>query len=88
MENIDKIIDSYCRFSSMSDSTKLDFRDELKEDELRKKIIKLIEEHCEMGFKEWEKWSSEYDDFYPQFLQLLKIQQMDMLLGEYRIYLK
>ena len=88
MENIDKIIESYFRYFSMSDSTILDFRDELQEDELKKKIIKLIEEHCEIGFKEWEKWSSEYDNFYPQFLQLMKIQQMDMLLGEYRIYLK
>ena len=88
MENIDKIIESYFRYFSVTPSTKEDFRDELQEDELRKKIIKLIEEHCEMGFKEWEKWSSEYDDFYPQFLQLLKIQQMDVLLGDYRIYLK
>ena len=84
-KNLNDKINSYIHEMNISDSRIMDFRDELREDELKRKIIKLIEEHCEMGFREWEGWSDEYDENYPHFIQLMKIHQMDMLFGEYNI---
>jgi len=84
-KNLNDKINSYIHEMNISDSRIMDFRDELQESELKRKIIKLIVKHCEMGFKEWEKWSQEYDENYYHFIQLMKIYQMDMLFDEYNI---
>ena len=67
------------------------FSDEIKEEELNIKIINLIEEHCERGFKEWSKWGEEspYGDseYYPIFIKFLKQRFLKNLWESYQIRL-
>ena len=90
-ENYEEFIDEFCKNYDIVHDRYLDFRDELNEEELNIKIINLIEEHCEKGFKEWSKWGKEepYGDseYYPIFIRFLKQRFLKNLWNSYQIRL-
>tara|TARA_B110000881_G_C18304788_1_gene378872 strand:- start:296 stop:583 length:288 start_codon:yes stop_codon:yes gene_type:complete len=93
MENYEKyetFIEEYCHEFDVVNDHYLDFTDELKFKELNMKIINLIEEHCEKGFKEWSnpEWSNFSSDvYYPIFIKFLKQRHLNRLWEEYNIEL-
>ena len=90
-EDNEKFVEEFCNEYEIVHDRYLDFRDEIKEDELNIKIINLIEEHCERGFKEWSKWGEEspYGDseYYPIFIKFLKQRFLKNLWESYQIRL-
>ena len=85
-EDYEKFIDEYCDNHSIRDDHYLDFTDELKLDELNVKIINLIEEHCETGFKEWSNFKDYNGDvYYPIFIKFLKQRYLSRLWKQYKI---
>ena len=85
MEHLEKFIDEYIEDHGITESRMMDFRDELNIREIINDIVNLLQEHCDKGFKEWEKWSDEYDDGYPSFIQLYKIRMLDRLMSDFNV---
>ena len=90
-EEYEDFVEGYCKEHDLVYDSYLDFSDEIKEEELNIKIINLIEEHCERGFKEWSKWGEEspYGDseYYPIFIKFLKQRFLKNLWESYQIRL-
>tara|TARA_B110000881_G_scaffold219526_1_gene241660 strand:+ start:102 stop:395 length:294 start_codon:yes stop_codon:yes gene_type:complete len=89
-EEYEKFIDEYCDNHNIKDGHYMDFTDKLKFDELNVKIINLIEEHCETGFREWSNPEFDYyhcDDYYPIFIKFLKQRYLSQLWKQYKISL-
>ena len=90
-EEYEVFIEEYCKEFDIVHDRYLDFSDELKEEELNIKIIYLIEEHCERGFKEWSKWGEEspysHSEYYPIFIRFLKQRFLKNLWNSYQIRL-
>ena len=90
-EEYEDFVEEYCKEHDLVYDSYLDFSDEIKEEELNIKIINLIEEHCERGFKEWSKWGEEspYGDseYYPIFIKFLKQRFFNNLWKSYQIRL-
>ena len=88
-EEYEDFVEGYCKEHDLVYDSYLDFSDEIKEEELNIKIINLIEEHCERGFKEWSKWGEEspYGDseYYPIFIKFLKQRFLKNLWESYQI---
>ena len=90
-EEYEDFVEGYCKEHYLVYDSYLDFSDEIKEEELNIKIINLIEEHCERGFKEWSKWGEEspysHSEYYPIFIKFLKKRFLKNLWGSYQIRL-
>ena len=90
-EDNEKFVEEFCNEYEIVHDRYLDFRDEIKEDELNIKIINLIEEHCERGFKEWSKWCEKspnsFNEYYPIFIRFLKQRFLKNLWESYKIRL-
>ena len=90
-EDNEEFVEEFCNEYEIVHDRYLDFRDEIKEDELNIKIINLIEEHCERGFKEWSKWGEEspysHSEYYPIFIRFLKQRFLKNLWESYQIRL-
>ena len=84
MEDKEKWFSDFCKMENIENDNYLNFTDELKLKELDMKVFKLIEEHCEMGFKEWSSWSG-YGYNYPIFIRILQQKEFNRLLKHYRI---
>ena len=90
-EEYEIFIEGYCKENDIVHDSYLNFSDEIKEEELNIKIINLIEEHCERGFKEWTKWGEEsphsHSEYYPIFIRFLKQRFLKLLWESYKIRL-
>ena len=89
-EEYEEFVDEFCKNYEIVHDSYCDFSDEIKLEELNIKIINLIEEHCERGFKEWSKWKEDsysHNEYYPIFIKFLKQRFFNNLWKSYQIRL-
>ena len=85
MENFEKFYEYFIESEKIYDDHYYEFIDQIKIRDLERKIFKLIEEHCNNGFKEWSRWKGNYNNGYETFIRLFKHKNFMNLLTHYNI---